>query len=239
MFINSPPITLSCTRTGANAFPNENQFVIPTLHTAAGTPAVVPGDLCVVFDLCNNNNGVYPVNNTPAGFTLLFGALGSQQNGNLSKANVYAKILATADIGALRSGMIPTENARKMVCTFQMSRPVQSFTLLQGLIGGPQGTDCGTFGLGAPAIVAGTQLDLFMSCSESAHTPTQSGIFGSAPYNVSGTDDTGSVASATRAYYSMWPFLGATTHFSGPQFHAGDAAVNNANAICGVQFALN
>lgn len=239
MFINSPPITLGVTRTGASAFPNEQNFVIPTVHTTPGTPNVVPGDLCLVLDLCNNNNGVYPVNNIPSGFTLLGGALGSQQDGNLSKLCVYAKILATADIGATKTGMLETENARKMVCTFNMNRPVQSFTLLQLQMAGPQGTAVGTLSLGAPAIVAGTQLDVFMSCSENGHTPSSSGIFGSAPYNSTGTDDTGSVVSATRAYYSMWPYLGATTHFSGPQFTPPDATATYANCACAVQLALN
>lgn len=239
MFINSPPITLSLTRTGANAFPQEQAFTIPTLHTAAGTPAVLPGDLCLVLDLCNNNDGTNPSLNTPPGFTLLTNQLGSQQNGNKSRLALYAKILATADIGNTFSGMTETENARKMVCTFQMSRPVQNFTVLQVSDAGPLGAAIGTMSLGAPAIVAGTQLDVFLSCMENVHTPSSSGIFGSAPYNVSGTDDTGSIASATRSYYSMWPFTGGTTHFSGPQYTPGDASPTHANAAAAVQLALN
>lgn len=237
MFINSPPITLGCTRTGAEAFPLEERFIIPTVHTTPGTPNVLPGDLCVVLDLANNNNGVYPVNNTPVGFTNLFGDLGNQANGNLSKMNAYAKILAAADIGATKVGMAETENARKMVATFQMNRPVQSFTLLSNIRSGPQGTALGNLSLGVPDNAdignqTGTQLAVFMSAGEIAHTPSSSGIIGSAPYNSVGTDPTGAVVSATRCYYSMYPF--GTIHFTGPQFNPGDSAVTYSNAAFGI-----
>lgn len=237
MFIDTPPITLSCTRTGANAFPNEDRFVIPTLHQAAGTPAVQPGDFCIVLDLANSNNGVLPPPVTPAGFTHIAGSNGSQQNGNVSKGHMSAKILAAADIGATKIGLNPTDNGRKMVATFQMNRPVSYFTAFGFSDGaGPIGGDPPLLTTVPTNPVAGTCLMVGMGCGESGFTPVGVNISGSAPYNVSGTDDTGTVVSSTRVFYSMYPF-GTTALFI--QFNMPDASVNNANwaATCG--FILN
>lgn len=236
MFIDTPPITLSCTRTGANAFPNEHLFVIPALHQAAGTPAVQPGDFCVVGVLTNQNNNVAPVRVVPAGFTLLATSPGTQQNGNVSHGNLYAKILTAADIGATKSTTNPTENGRIMCATFQMNRPVLNFSSASFIDGpGPMGGDPPLLTVGAPGNPAGTLLIVFMGLGESGHTPSQNGIIGSAPYNASGTDDTGTVVSSTRTYYSMYPF---GVPGVGAQFNMPDAAALNANWELGLYFIL-
>lgn len=237
MFINTPPITLSCTRTGANAFPNEHLFVIPSVHQAAGSPAVQPGDFCVIADLANSANGTLPTPVTPSGFTHIAGSNGSQQNGNASKGHLSAKILTAADIGATRTGLNGSDNGRKMVATFQMSRPVSFFSAFGFSDGaGPIGGDPPLLTSVPSNPIAGTLLFVGMGCGESGFTPTGVNVFGSIPYNISGTDDTGTVVSATRVFYSMYPFGVTASNF---QFNMPDASANNANWALTCGFILN
>lgn len=232
MFINTPPITLSCTRTGAAAFPNEQNFTIPTTHDSGN--AVKAGDLCVLGDLCNNNNGSFPALVAPSGFTFIGTSTGLQQNGNASRAAMSYKILTAADIGAVRVGMNPTDNARKMLATFEMNRAVQSVVAAGYSDSGPTGGDPLQINVSPIAPYLGTSLVVLMGLGQTAHAPTQSGVIGSQPYNLT-ADDTGAVLSATRIYYSMYPF--GVTPATGA-INMGDVSTINSNWSCGCYFFL-
>lgn len=245
MFIDTPPITLSCTRTGAHAFPNEHLFDIPTLHDSSGNPAVQAGDFCVVGVLTNQNNNVVPTRIVPAGFTLIATSVGTQQNGNTAQGNMYAKILTAADIGAVKATTNPTDNGRVMCATFRMSKPVQSFTSKVVVDSGPSGGAPGALQTGASSaaddLIPGTSLFVGMGLAQSGHTDTFVQAVGSGAYNlVDVNDNVGNIVSATRIGYGMWPYglplfsLGVLLFIQMP-----DASTINSNYSALAWFVLN
>lgn len=223
-------------RSGANAFPNEHLFVVPTTNSVTGTP-VEAGDLCVLFDLANNNTAAIPALVTPTGFTSIGGTTGADGSGNGARCAASYKILAAADIGATFTGMNGTENERKMVCSFRMSRPVQSVTPGGFVVSAPTGGDPSGVSIVVPGSSTGNILVLAMACAENPITALTSWTPGGGSQYVSpanAADELGA-ATATRSPYTYYPY-GVTP--SNHILDVGDFSTFDTTTLCGFYLIL-
>lgn len=228
IFFDEGLTVLGVSRSGANAFPNEHNFVIPTVDNVTGT-AFVAGDLCVAVSLQNNINadGIPPPFAIPSGFTSVgLNITGNTASGLRGRCAAAYKILAAADLGATKSFMPSTDNGRIMVCSIRMNRPIQSV-----VIGGLDSTPSGTWG-GNPAsqslntLVAATAgqnvIALMVAIAENdvtsfAPSPTPGGT----PYvfPADATDATGITTTPTRSIYRYTPAGEAHVNYT---FDIGD-----------------
>lgn len=223
---------LGITRTGANAFPNEHLFVIPTTHNPDGN-AVQPGDLCVLFDLANNNTAAIPALVTPAGFTNIGGATGSDGVDGARCAASY-KILAAADIGATKTGMNGTENERKMCAVFRPSRPIVGVTPGGFVVSAPTNGNPASQVIVVPTSSTGNILVIGMACAENSITSIAAWTPGVPnPYRAVADNIGGS--SATRSLYAHYPYGNAPADHT---FDVGDFSTLDTTTLCGFYLLL-
>jgi hypothetical protein len=229
-----------CSRSGANAFPNEHNFVIPTVDNVTGSP-IQAGDLCVAFSVQWNEEavGAAPAATLPSGFTALLNSItGRSASLWYGRGLAAYKILTAADIGATKSFGAGDEQGRICVATFRMNRPIQSVAA-----GGQDFTPSGTWS-GNPAAQSLTTspaagenvLALMFALSENdvtsfAPSPTPGGTPYVSPADA--TDSTGITTTPTRCIYEYYPAGATLDNFT---FDMGD--FGEYNVLFGVYLTL-
>jgi hypothetical protein len=176
-----------------------------------------------VVDVCQGAGAGAPAHAVASGFTDMGTTTFSDQAGRGVRVSIYNKILTNADIGATFQGVVPgsPEIGRKMVCTYRMSRPIQTVSYVAGW--GMANTTGGSFAVGPTTGYTGPTILHGATCGDTlAMVPytnsnwngvVPAGTQYLVPSNIYGTDATGPGAGAggsqTLCFYSFYP-KGAT-----------------------------